>query len=140
MAFAISGGWFLLLASLEPYGDAAAMGAGFVAVWVSALLLALGIARAIGGLASREPPIGSIPLRGMAAVTSGMMAFALMIEPLGTLPAGLCLVVAAGLVTGGIPRLKLAVFALLLVGSTVLAFAYGLGVRLDVLQGLHLPL
>lgn len=140
MAFVMSGGWFLLLASKEPYGDAAAMGAGFLPVWVSALLLALGIARAVSGLAGSEARLVPVPLRGLAAVASGMTAFALTIQPLGALPAGLCLVAATGLAMGRIPKLKLAVFGLLLVGFTLLAFTYGLGVRLAVLPGLHLPL
>lgn len=140
MAFAMSGGGFLLLASREPYGNAAAMGAGFLAVWVSALLLALGMVRIVSGLAGGEPGLDPVPLRGLAAVVSGMVAFALAIRPLGALPAGLCLVAATGWVMGGIPKLRLAVFGLLLATLTVLAFTYGLGVRLAVLPGLSLPI
>jgi CHASE2 domain-containing sensor protein len=116
-------------ASTYRVGTVAVMGPGFFPLALGIMLVAFGIAITIQA-AGRGEPSPAIPLRPLAAVSAGILAWALMAERLGLIPATFALVAISALAE---ERVRPIVVMLLAAGLCVI------GVLLFV-RGLMIPL
>jgi hypothetical protein len=128
-AFFLSSAWL----NLE-IGTSFRMGPGYFPVALAVLLLLLGGAIAIRGLVSRAGwDGGAVPWRGLALITAAPVAFALIIKPLGMVPA-IATTVLLSACASRVMQARTA--ALLVTGLTLLCvaiFSYGLGVPFELL-------
>jgi len=106
------------------------MGAGFFPVVVGLLLVFFGIAIFLE-VRYRQTPPPDIPVRPLAALTAGLIAFAVLIEPAGLVPATffLVLIAAFGDETMGVLRALITAFAIAVLGYLV--FVVGFRLTLD---------
>ncbi|WP_341702428.1 tripartite tricarboxylate transporter TctB family protein [Ferrovibrio sp.] len=112
-----------------PMGSLARPGPGFGPLLIAGLIVVLGAAVMFEMRHAAVRPF-SLPLRPLLAVSAGILAFALLVEQTGFIPATIALVLLSGLGErrlSGWPLLGVAVF-MALFGSAV--FIWGLGVPL----------
>jgi hypothetical protein len=131
--FIAIGAFFLANAWLNlEIGTSFRMGPGYFPVVLAGILILLGGAVAVRGLASRASQDGgAIAWRGLALITPAPVAFALIIKPLGMVPA-IATTVLLSACASRVMQARTA--ALLVVGLTLLCvgiFSYGLGVPFE---------
>ena len=85
--FVVIAAIFAFSASNLKLGTAQQMGPGYVPVILCAILAALGIWLIVLGFLRTEEPAAGANLRSIAFVTGGVVAFVLVIRPLGLIPA-----------------------------------------------------
>lgn len=86
-----AGLWF---GQTYPFGTPARMGAGFFPIVIACLLVVFGLVAAWRGLAVEGPALGKIDWKGMALITGSVVAFGLLLKPLGLILA----IVVSGLI------------------------------------------
>lgn len=117
-------------------GTARRMGPGWFPVALGILLLALGLLLVIWSLrrgsVMAEPKAENEPLdlRGLAAVSAGIAAFALSLERFGLIPAVFSLVLFSSLAAGPLRLLRLVGLATVISLLAWLVFRLGLGLPL----------
>ena len=118
----------LIVARDYRLGTATRMGPGYFPLCLSLLLMLLGVASSVRSLRmSRGAPIGQWRLMPLAAIVLGVVAFGLLVERGGLVPALLAL-----LVISAAPRLvarpiEVVITIALLTAAAVALFVYGLG-------------
>jgi hypothetical protein len=109
-------------------GTPTAMGPGYFPLVLSIVLTALGIgAMGVGLAARRAEPVGAWALAPLGFVTAGVIAFGLLIDRKGLVPACLVLIVLGCCQRLRRSALEVALIALVLIGMAVGLFIYGLG-------------
>jgi hypothetical protein len=73
----------LAVASDYPMGTARNMGPGFFPIMLGSLLVLIGLAIAGKALAKAGEPVGPWALRPLVMITAAVVAFALLVQPLG---------------------------------------------------------
>lgn len=109
-------------------------GARYLPLGISGLLAGLSVAIALPELTRRVRgnPFVLPRVRPMLAVL-GIFVFAILIQPLGLIPAAAALVTLAFAAYGRIRLIELAVFATCLIVASILIFVVGLGQRIPLL-------
>ena len=116
-------------------GTAARMGPGYVPTWLAWILIALGGFIALRGLFRRREVIDSLHWRPILLISLAVLAFALLFQRAGLLPAMAVLVVLAALASPESRRLETVGVGLVLFAFCVGVFKYGLGMTFDVIRG-----
>ena len=123
-------GGFLVHRALDyGVGSPQAMGSGFFPFSLGVLLLLIGVVLAISGIRTLEP-IEPIPVRPFIVIPLSILAFALLLGPVGFAPAGAATVVLAGLADRRVGLPVLAALAVVVVPSVWLLFVEGFGVTM----------
>ena len=136
LIFAGFGATGLLVGQRYAVGTAFRMGPGYVPLVVNAGLLLLGLCVAGTSFAGRASLAGSdetrpsIAMRPLVLVLGAVVLFALMVRPLGLVPATVALVVVARLGGFDFKLREVALLCLVLAGGAVLVFIHGLGLPL----------
>ena len=117
-------------------GTTAEMRAGFIPTALSYILIFLGGVTAIGGIVARSEKIEPVKWRPLAAITFGVVAFAITLKIAGMLPAIAALVVIGSFASRELTWKELVAVVLVLFAIAVGAFHYGLGMPVPMIQGL----
>lgn len=121
--------YFVVQGSHYSIGTLNHMGAGFFPVAVGVILVTLGAAIAYEGR-ELDTPLPQFRFLAFIGIVGGMIAWAMLVEPFGLVPATIALVLPAGLGERRYRPLSVLVTILLLcVGGTLLF-----------IKGLHLPI
>lgn len=136
--FIAIGVFFLVGALSLDIGTAFKMGPGYFPLVLSGMLIALGLAIAIGSLTAAPEPIGAVPWRGLVLVLVAPIIFGATVRGLGLVAA---LASAVFVTTFASRKMTLPLAAVLTLALTVfcvVVFSYGLGLPLR-LKGPWLP-
>ncbi|MHA6729198.1 tripartite tricarboxylate transporter TctB family protein [Devosia sp. A369] len=137
----LAGGFFVLCAVAIfvfsrnlTLGNSFQPGAGYLPTGIAALLLVLGLIIAGPDLLDRTRGLAftAPKMRPFLAVL-GILAFGLLIKPLGFILAALVLITPAFAAYGRVRLLELALLSLVLVVACILIFIVGLGQRIPLL-------
>jgi hypothetical protein len=99
------------------------------------ILIALGGFIALRGLVRRREVIESLHWRPILLISLAVLAFALLFQRAGLLPALVALVVLAALASPESRRLETVGVGVVLFAICIGAFKYGLGMTFDVIRG-----
>ena len=114
-------------------GSATDMGPGMFPAGVGVILAGFGAAILIPAL-FRAGPRMTVDIRSLAAALSSILAFALLLEPVGLVPAMLALTLIAGLADRKLSLLKSLLLAICLSILAILIFQVGLGMQVATAQ------
>ncbi len=118
------------------FGALRRMGPGYFPAVLGILVAAFGLLILLPAL-FRKGELPRPAWRPMVTITVAGLAFAMMIEPLGLVPATLTLVVIAALAEPSPPLLRTAILAVSLSVMAVLVFAEGLGIPTPAFRWSH---
>ncbi|WP_176817256.1 tripartite tricarboxylate transporter TctB family protein [Franzmannia pantelleriensis] len=121
------GGLVLVVASDYSFGTPRRMGPGFFPITLATLLLLLGVGIMLSSLRTRER-LAALNLRPWLVIPAAIVAFALLLPRFGFAPAGLAVVLLAGLADRKANKLALTLLASVLVPAVWGLFALVLGV------------
>ena len=122
----------LYFGSSLDFGTARRMGPGFFPMIISGLIALAGVLVLMKGLTVHGPAIQRMQLRPVLMLMLALVAFGLLIEPLGVVVATIALVVLAALARREIRWGETLILALCAAAFVVLVFVYGLGQALPV--------
>jgi hypothetical protein len=125
----------LLLGGDLPLGTPTRMGSGYVPRMLSFVLIGLGALIAIRAVITRSGPVEAPQFRPIIMITLGVVAFTLLIERAGFIPAGIVMIALASF--GGHEfRLKeaVALCVVMLIVCTAI-FKFGLGMTFALIRG-----
>lgn len=128
------GGLVVIEGGSYPLGSLTRPGPGFVPVVLGALIILLALAVAFDVRRS-DTPRPDFGWRPLLAVTTGILAFAVLVTPLGFIPATIALVMLSGCGETRPRLLQLAGVAIFMGLFGYLMFIKGLGVPLDAVTG-----
>ena len=132
LIFTFFGIFAIIEARRYTMGTAASMGPGYFPLILGGVLILFGLIISVRSLWSSEEALKPLALRPLLLVTIAVLAFALLVEPLGMVLAILPLIIISSL--GGW-EFRLREVAVLYLGLVVLAvglFVYGLGLSFRV--------
>ena len=118
-----------------PVGSAMRMGPGYFPAILGGLLVLMGLSLALRAFRLRGEPIGGWTFRPLLSILGSVLAFALLVQPLGLVLASLALVVLSRLGGDDFRIGEVAVLYLLLTGMSVGLFVYALGLPFRVWPG-----
>lgn len=107
-------------------GVAVRMGPGYFPFLLGLLLVALGVAIAVGSLFRRLGPIGTIPWRAIGPIAAAPAVFAFTVEGLGLLAATAITCLVASYASPGVTLRQRLLMTLVLTGICMLVFVAGL--------------
>ncbi|MHB2268197.1 tripartite tricarboxylate transporter TctB family protein [Aliihoeflea sp. PC F10.4] len=110
-------------------GTLVRMGPGLYPATLGTLLTICGALILIGGFIREAPPI-RIDFRALFLITGGIVAFSLLINYMGLVPATLVLVLMSNLAIGKAKPVHAAIVAISTAIATMLIFSFGLGIPL----------
>ena len=119
----------IVIAQDYSFGTITRMGPGFVPIMLGALLVMLGLAAAFMGRHLPRAPLGTA-LRPTVLILGGILAWVLMVDRFGFVPATLALVAIAAQAERDITLLETAILALALAAGGYILF----------IRGLHIPI
>ncbi|WP_181832532.1 tripartite tricarboxylate transporter TctB family protein [Bosea caraganae] len=126
--FVAIGAFFLATALLTlDIGSTLRMGAGFMPVLLSCLLIALGIGVVLERAGEDEVEARPIPWRGLAFITLAPLLFALTVKGLGLAPALLGLIATSSLASRMMSLTQVLIVTAVLLAISLLVFSYVLG-------------
>jgi hypothetical protein len=127
---------FLLVARNYPMGRAGQMGPGYFPTLLGGCLAFIGFAISAGAFGSGDETVKPLALgslfRPLALVSVGVLAFAVMVRPLGLLLATLALVVVSSLGGSEFRTREVIGLFIVLAAISVTVFIYGFGLPLRV--------
>lgn len=123
------GGMVLVVSSDYSFGTPQRMGPGFFPISLGALLMTLGGGIVLGAFRANER-LPALNLRPWLVIPAAILAFALLLPRFGFVPAGIAVVILAGIADRGARIVPLALLATLLVPAVWALFALVLGVPL----------
>ncbi|WP_302140377.1 tripartite tricarboxylate transporter TctB family protein [Halomonas alkalicola] len=123
------GGLVLVVSSDYNFGTPRRMGPGFFPITLGALLVLLGCAILLTAIRIGER-LPALNLRPWLVIPAAVLAFALMLPRFGFAPAGIAVVILAGMADRGAKVMTLALLAAVLVPAVWALFALVLGVPL----------
>lgn len=121
------GGMVLVVSSDYSFGTPQRMGPGFFPISLGALLAMLGGGIVLGSIRINER-LPALNLRPWLVIPAAILAFALLLPRFGFAPAGLTVVILAGMADRGARIIPLALLATFLVPAVWALFALVLGV------------
>lgn len=121
------GGMVLVVSSDYSFGTPQRMGPGFFPISLGALLVMLGGGIVLGSIRINER-LPALNLRPWLVIPAAILAFALLLPQFGFAPAGLTVVILAGMADRGARIIPLALLATFLVPAVWALFALVLGV------------
>lgn len=121
------GGMVLVVSSDYSFGTPQRMGPGFFPISLGALLVMLGGGIVLGSIRINER-LPALNLRPWLVIPAAILAFALLLPRFGFAPAGLTVVILAGMADRGARIIPLALLATFLVPAVWALFALVLGV------------
>ena len=122
----------VVVARNYPMGSALRMGPGYFPIILGSALAVLGFMIAARSLWLSRESIEALALRPLLFVLGALVAFALLIQPLGLVTATVALVVIGSLARGEIRLGEVGALSLVLAAIAVSLFVYGLGLPLSV--------
>ncbi len=125
----------IAIARHYPVGSAMRMGPGYFPAILGGLLILTGLALAIRAFRLRGDPVGAWAFRPLLLVHGAVVAFALLVQPLGLVVATLALVALSRLGGWDARAAEVAVLFLCLAGLAVGLFVYGLGLPFRIWPG-----
>ena len=125
LMFLFFGVLFLLVARHYPMGTAKQMGPGYFPALLGGFLALIGAAISVGGLRSGGEMIKSWPLRPLLLVSGAVLAFAVLVRPLGLVLAVLILVVTSSLSGSEFRFREVIGLCIVLSALAVIVFVYG---------------
>jgi len=129
-AVVLLGGFIALEAASYPVGTLSEMGPGFVPLALGVLLMILGIGIGIAECRSeRKAPV--VRFRPLLLIAAGVIAFGVLVERSGLVPATVALVVLSSLAERPVRPLSIVINAIVLSVIGVLVFLKGLGIPLS---------
>ena len=135
LLFAAFGVGALLAGRALPTGTAAQMGPGYFPTALGAILVLLGLATAARALRAVTRSVPPLALRPLLLVTGAVLAFGLLLRPLGLALATAGLVLIARLADRESRALEAALLAVVLAALALGLFVYGLRLPLPVWPG-----
>lgn len=133
-ALLIAGGaWFLLHSGHYSMGTLRRMGPGYFPVVIGGMIILFGLLVLVPGLLRA----GSLPRpewRPFLTISASVLAFALIVERFGLVPATFALTIAAALAEPGLRPLRTLLLAIGLSGIGVLVFTQGLGIPIPAIR------
>jgi hypothetical protein len=120
-------------ASTYRIGTVAAMGSGFFPLALGIMLAAFGVAITLHAVRMSGPKLG-IPIRPLASISAGMLAWGLMAERFGLVPATVALVAIASLAEERYRPMTVVLLAAGLSIMGVLVFVRGLMIPLPLIR------
>ena len=127
LMFVFFGVLFLLVARNYPMGTAKQMGPGYFPAVLGGFLAFIGIAISVWALRSGGETIESWPLRPLLLVSVAVLAFAVLVRPLGLVLAVLVLVVTSSLSGSEFLVREVIGLFIVLAALSVIVFVYGFG-------------
>jgi hypothetical protein len=127
---------FAWMASGYSLGRAGRMGPGYFPLALSIVLLTLGAVIVLRALALRSAPVAGLRVLPLALLTVAIVAFGLVIEPVGLIAAVPLVTVIAARAGPEFRWLEAAGLALALLVFSAIVFVYGLGLPLKLWPGL----
>jgi hypothetical protein len=112
------GAFVVFEASGYPIGQLRRMGPGYLPVVLGSVLILLGLLVILEGRAARTT-IPAVPWRALLAISAGIVAFGVLVRPLGLVPAVVALVLIASLAE---ERLRLGTALVLALGLAAFAW------------------
>jgi len=125
----------IVIARGYPMGSAMRMGPGYFPTLLGGLLVLLGLALAARAFWLRGDPVGEWAFRPLLLVHGGVVAFAVLLRPLGLVVATLALVALSRLGGWEFRALEVAALFLFLTALAMGLFVYGLGLPFQVWPG-----
>jgi Tripartite tricarboxylate transporter TctB family len=122
---------FLVVARNYRFGTAARMGPGFFPIWLGGILAALGLALALPAIVHPGEPLSAFRPRPLLAILTGVIIFALLMQPLGFVAAALLLIVICGFADPELRLVESIGLAILLTAFSVAVFVMLLGLPLN---------
>lgn len=117
-----------------PIGESFIMGPGYFPVVLSAGLVLLGLATTVRGLSVPESGNGRpIPWRAVVMLPGSVVAFAVLLRPIGFLPTVFLCTVIAGLSSRQLAWIRLPVIAAGIAAFCTMVFLYGVGLPVPLL-------
>lgn len=129
--FVVIGVAFILLARRYNFGTAARMGPGYFPTLVGALLAGLGLLLAVPALLRDGEAFPKLHLRPLLLVLAGIVAFSLLLAPLGFVLAAMVLMVVAGFADPDLRFFESAGVAVFLTAVSVVVFVILLGLPFE---------
>lgn len=129
----VGGAWFALYALNYDIGTARRMGPAYFPFGIGCLVALFGLGCVLGAL-NRAGVVPQVEWRPFAAICLGVLAFALVIERFGLVPATVVLVLVSAMAENK-PRVLTTIVlaaALCLIGVAI--FSWGLGIPMPVLR------
>lgn len=127
LLFIAIGGLGLWLAKDLTYGSARSMGPGFFPVWLSCIVVVLGIVTAVRSLVLTGPPVGRLDLRPLASVLAAILACGYLIDRIGLALSLVVLTLIAGLSRADTRWGEVTVLGIGMATAAVIVFVYLLG-------------
>lgn len=125
----------IAIARHYPMGSAMRMGPGYFPAILGGLLILTGLALALRAFRLQGDPVGTWAVRPLLLVHGAVVAFALLVQPLGLVVATLALVVLSRLGGWDARAGEVAVLFVCLAGLAVGLFVYGLGLPFRIWPG-----
>ncbi len=120
------GGGAATIAREYRMGTALHMGPGYFPFALGLLLALVGAAAVVQGLSVTGPPLGKVALRPAVVITGAVVAFALMVERFGLVPACVVAVLLGSFADKTFRPVQSAVLAVALAAAAGAIFVYGL--------------
>jgi hypothetical protein len=135
LLFLVVGGVWAVLATAYAVGTPSAMGPGFFPLVLALLLAGLGLTAIIqAATRAAVDPVRLRPLWPCVSVTAAVVAFGLLLNTAGLVPAVLALTVISGAHRLASRGLELAIIAAVLAGGVTALFIYGLQLPFTAIQ------
>jgi hypothetical protein len=139
--YAVAGLVGFVIARDYTFGSGARMGPGYFPTVVSALLFLFGLAAMVRGVSVDGEEVGAIPYRPITLVIGSQVAFALLLDRLGFVVAGMVLLVLAAAASREFRlEAKPALGAAALVAACAIVFVKALGVPMPLVGSWLKPL
>lgn len=122
----------VLISRAYPMGSAMRMGPGYFPLLTGGCLSLLGLVVVFRALRISGEPIKGLRIRPMMLVLGGVLAFALLVQPLGLVIAVLVLIIISCLGGWGFNVLEITFLCLVLATLAVGLFVYGIGLPINV--------
>jgi hypothetical protein len=132
-----TGGLAIYIARNYQFGSSLRMGPGYFPTLLGALLVVFGIVIAAKGLRSDAEKIeGSWSLRALIVLPLALVAFGLLIDRAGFIPAMLALIIVSAAATSQSRWVEVLLFSVFLTALCVVVFIWALGLPYELITGI----
>jgi hypothetical protein len=132
----VVGGGALFIARNYQFGTSLRMGPGYFPVLLSATLVIFGVYFVLQGLrAGAEKIEGSWSLRALVVVPLSLVAFGLLIDRAGFIPAMLALIIISAAASKEFRLIEVLLFSVFLTAMCVVVFIWALGLPYELIAG-----
>lgn len=122
------------------YGSARTMGPGYFPIWLSAIILLMGLICLVKALLLNGPPIDAVKLRPIICVFAGVLAFGYLVEDIRLEPALILLTVIATQGRSDTNQKQMLLLAVTMAFASVLIFVVLLGQAMPTWSGEYISM